>query len=250
VAGIVGGERKRLGPAGSGNAGAAAPADLDRRVEKTPAPAPKPAASRPNEAPSKVMDDFKPQASLSQSFTVSHSADEVWAFFGRIEEVAACLPGAALTSVSDDGHVEGGIRVKVGPISAAFQGVADVTRDEGSRSGVISGSGRDQKSNSATRGVIRYTVREAEGGGAKVEVDVGYTLTGMLAQFGRSGLVQDVANRLTAAFVQNLEARMSHSAGGGAPPPAAASELDAGSLVFAVVGGWFRALLARLRGRN
>lgn len=249
IGGVVGGERTRLGPAGSGNAAAAeAVAQARPRI----AAAAKTAAKSERHAAPASADDFKPQSSLTQSFTVAHPVDDVWAFFGDVEAVASCLPGAALTSVSDGGHVEGGIKVKVGPISAAFQGVADVTRDEANRSGVISGTGKDAKSNSATRGVIRYTVREAEGGaGTRVDVDVGFTLTGMLAQFGRSGLVQDVANRLTGAFVKNLEAKLDHaSTGGDAPPPAVVTELDAGSLVFSVVKGWFSGLFARLFGRK
>lgn len=248
IGGRTGGERERLGPAGSGNA---ASAEATARA-RTPVAAAAKSAPQPARRPAVAGEDFKPQSSLSQSFTVSHPVEEVWAFFGDVEAVASCLPGAALTSVSDDGHVEGGIKVKVGPISAAFQGVADVTRDEANRSGVISGTGKDAKSNSATRGVIRYTVREAEGGaGTRVDVDVGFTLTGMLAQFGRSGLVQDVANRLTAAFVQNLEAKLAHASGGGdQPAPAVVTELDAGSLVASVVKGWFANLFARLFGRK
>ena len=102
------------------------------------------------------------------------------------------------------------MRVKVGPISAEFNGVAQITRDEAAHRGAIVGSGRDTRSNSATRGMVAYSVKADEGGaGSRVDVDVGYTLTGMLAQFGRSGLVQDIASRLTAAFARNLEARLS-----------------------------------------
>jgi carbon-monoxide dehydrogenase small subunit len=43
----------------------------------------------------------------------------------------------------------------------------------------------------------------------RVDVTIGYRLTGMLAQFGRAGLVQDLAARLTSAFAQNVEARLS-----------------------------------------
>ena len=245
IAAIPGAGRKRLGPAGSRNASGLAPAAAAPQAVKAQAkPAAKAAAA--SGAP-RLDEDWKPQATLSQTFTVSHPADEVWAFFGDIRGVASCLPGASLDSVSEDGHVEGRMRVKVGPISAEFGGVADVTRDEASRTGTINGAGKDQKSNSATRGLIRYAVSKTEGGGARVDVDVGYALTGMLAQFGRSGLVQDVANRLTAAFVQNLEARL---AGGDAAEAAPVKELDAGSLVFSVIKGWFGGLFGKLFGRR
>ena len=75
---------------------------------------------------------------------------------------------------------------------------------------------------------------------------IGYTLTGMLAQFGRGGIVQDVAARLTAAFVQNLEARLGGKSA--ADLPAADAGLDAGSLMFAVIASRFRRLFGRLSG--
>ncbi len=169
----------------------------------------------------------------------------MWAFFGRVEDVAACLPGASLDGGEKDGVVNGKMRVKVGPISAEFSGVAQITRDEAAHRGAIVGSGRDTRSNSATRGIVAYSVKPDEGGaGSRVDVDVGYTLTGMLAQFGRSGLVQDIASRLTAAFAQNLEARLSAGSDGAAAPPLV-RELNAGSLITTVLLGRVKDLVQK-----
>jgi carbon-monoxide dehydrogenase small subunit len=177
----------------------------------------------------------------------------VWAFFGRVEDVAACLPGASLDGGEKDGVVNGRMRVKVGPISAEFNGVAQITRDEAAHRGAIVGSGRDTRNNSATRGIVAYFVKADEGGaGSRVDVDVGYTLTGMLAQFGRSGLVQDIASRLTGAFARNLEARLSSGGDGGAggEPPPLVRELNAGSLITAVLLGKVRRFFRRFSGRS
>ena len=234
---VPGGGRVRLGPAGSGNAAAlsaTAPASLDS-----------PAAASP--AVPKLDADWTPQTVLQQSLAVSHPPAAVWAFFERVADVAACLPGATIDSVSPEGRVSGRIRVKAGPIAATFAGVADVSRDERTRTGVINGAGRDAKSNTATRGLIRYKVAEA-GTGTSIAVEVGFTLTGMLAQFGRSGLVQDVAARLTVAFAQNLEARLAPGADSNAPLPVA--RLDAGALLLAAARGWVRAAMHRLLRRD
>ncbi len=236
IAAVPGGGRTRLGPAGSGNAEAAAP-----RASVEAAPAPETGREQRDAAP--LPADWTPQTVLRRSFAVAHPPAEVWAFFGHVAAVAACLPGAAVDSVSPEGRVAGRVRIKAGPIAASFAGVADVARDAATRSGTIEGAGRDARSNSATRGRIRYAVSEADTG-TFVAVEVGFTLTGMLAQFGRSGLVEDVANRLTAAFVENLEARLS---GREDAPPAA--ELDAGSLLLAALRGRIGAAWRRLRGR-
>jgi carbon-monoxide dehydrogenase small subunit len=196
-----------------------------------------------------IASDWKPQVEFRQSFVIAYPVDEVWAFFGRVEDVAKCLPGASLDGGQKDGVVNGKMRVKVGPISAEFGGVARITRDEAAHRGTIVGSGRDTRSNSATRGIVAYSVKPDGGGaGSRVDVDVGYTLTGMLAQFGRSGLVQDIASRLTAAFARNLEASLSAGDDAGRSPPSA-PELNAASLITTVLLGKVKHLIRRLFGR-
>jgi carbon-monoxide dehydrogenase small subunit len=247
VAAVPGGGRERLGPAGSGSAGemraATAAAGASASVRAPPRAIVADAAAR-------IGSDWKPQVEFRQSFVIAHPVDEVWAFFGRVEDVAACLPGASLDGGEEDGVVNGKMKVKVGPISAEFSGVAQITRDEAAHRGAIVGSGRDTRSNSATRGIVAYSVKPDEGGaGSRVDVDVGYTLTGMLAQFGRSGLVQDIAGRLTAAFAQNLEARLSAGNDGAAAPPLAPA-LNAGSLIITVVLGRLKDFIRRIFGRG
>jgi aerobic carbon-monoxide dehydrogenase small subunit len=247
VAAVLGGNRDRLGPAGSGRAGEVRSASATALAPSGARAAPRaPAAG----AAARIEADWKPQVEFRQSFVIAHPVEEVWAFFGRVEDVAACLPGASLDGGEEDGVVNGKMRVKVGPISAEFSGVAQITRDETAHRGAIVGSGRDTRSNSATRGIVAYSVKPGEGGaGSRVDVDVGYTLTGMLAQFGRSGLVQDIAGRLTAAFAQNLEARLSAGSDGAAAPPLV-RELNAGSLITTVVLGRVKDFIRRIFGRR
>jgi aerobic carbon-monoxide dehydrogenase small subunit len=250
VAAVPGGGRELLGPAGSGRAG---------EMREAPAAAVASSASRAaapglvgaNAAP-RVEADWKPQVEFRQSFVIAHPVEEVWAFFGRVEDVAACLPGAALDGGEKDGAVTGKIKVKVGPISAEFGGVAHITRNEETRRGTILGSGRDTRSNSATRGMIAYAVKPDErSAGSRVDVEIGYTLTGRLAQFSRTSLVQDLASRLTAAFAQNLEALLSSEANrDAAESPPLVRELNAGSLITAALLGKVSRFFGRLFGRS
>jgi carbon-monoxide dehydrogenase small subunit len=249
VAAVPGGGRELLGPAGSGRAGETRASTVAAVAAAGVRAAPRSGAAG---AAARVEADWKPQVEFRQSFVIAHPVDEVWAFFGRVEDVAACLPGASLDGGEKDGVVNGRMRVKVGPISAEFNGVAQITRDEAAHRGAIVGSGRDTRNNSATRGIVAYFVKADEGGaGSRVDVDVGYTLTGMLAQFGRSGLVQDIASRLTGAFARNLEARLSSGGdGGGGEPPPLVRELNAGSLITAVLLGKVRRFFRRFSGRS
>jgi carbon-monoxide dehydrogenase small subunit len=229
-----------LGPAGSRHGGTDTVSEpAAGRATTTPmtAMAQRPAIDR----------DWKPQVSFEQSFVVHYPRQQVWDFFGRVRDVAACLPGASLVEEPTDNHAEGKMRVKIGPITAEFRGEADIERDEKTYSGKIIGAGSDVRSSSSTRGMINYSLRPSDGGRAtEVAITVGYTLTGMLAQFGRSGIVQDVASRLTAAFAQNLEARL----GGKALEdlPVSGEGLNAVTLLLGLIRDCFKALLKRLFG--
>ncbi|TKT72066.1 2Fe-2S iron-sulfur cluster binding domain-containing protein [Afipia massiliensis] len=241
IAPIVGGGRSAVGPAGSGHASVMVAGAAPARAASS-APQMVSAASK-----ALIDRDWTPQNSFDQNFIVHYPREQVWEMFGRVQDVASCLPGASLIGEPKADHVNGQIRVKVGPISAEFRGQAEIERDEGSYSGKIIGAGSDARSSSSTRGMITYRlVPTSDGRSTEVAVNVGYTLTGMLAQFGRAGIVQDVAARLTAAFVKNLEARLGGKTA--ADLPAADAGLDAGSLVFSVIAGRLKGLFRRLFG--
>ena len=247
---ILGGGVTSLGPVGSGRAAGeptrAKPQPTGFPAAPPGAQAPVPTLARHEDTP---QESWKPQVTFEQQFTVAHAPERVWEFFGNPREVAGCLPGAVLTGEPTERHVEGKIRVKAGPIVAEFSGTAEIERDVSHYAGMIRGRGRDARSGSATRGEIAYRLTPIDdGSGTRIDVSVGYTLTGALAQFSRTGLIQDVANRLTATFAKNLEARLGGGPADQAPPPAAA-ELNAGSLLLSVIAGRVRALVRRLLGR-
>ncbi len=233
-----------VGPAGSGHASAEPTGASVRRTARQ--------LRRRNRQPSarsrlSIEPGWTPQVSFDQKFVVNYPRQQVWEMFGRVRDVAACLPGASLTGEPTPEHVEGQIRVKVGPIAAEFRGQAEIERDESTFSGKITGAGDAVRSNSTTRGVISYRLLPvADGQSTEVALTIGYTLTGMLAQFGRPSIVQDVAARLTATFAQNLEARLGGKAA--ADLPSGDGGLDAGSLLFSAVAGRLRELFGRLFG--
>jgi aerobic carbon-monoxide dehydrogenase small subunit len=236
---ISGAGRSALGPAGSGHVVSERLASSSRdrlSVERSPKIG-GPAAA--------VIDrDWVPQMSFDQSFRVGHPRPQVWAMFGRVAEVAACLPGASLSGDPTAERVVGQIRVKVGPISAEFSGAAEIERDDASYSGRIIGAGNDARSKSTTRGAVTYRLLDDDEGRATVvQVTVGYALSGMLAQFGRAGIVKDVAGRLTESFAKNLEARLSgHTQNVESSGPG----LDAGSLVVSILAEKLKATLKRI----
>ena len=181
---------------------------------------------------------------LTQSFEVGHPRDEVWHFLADLDRVARCMPGARLTTPPTDGRAQGEIVVKLGPITSAFAGQAEIERDDANYSAVVHGAGRDSKSASRARAIITYHVDAVEDDRSRVAVSVKFLLAGALAQFSRSGLVRNVADHLTATFAGNLEAQLS-----GAPAAETAAALDASAIARAAFWDRFVAFIRRLFGR-
>jgi carbon-monoxide dehydrogenase small subunit len=236
IASERGGGRKHLGPVGSGH-GRQARAAPHRSGPSQP-------VQPLQESAVESIADFTPANVFEQHFEVGYAADRVFAEFADIEGVASCLPGVSLTAQDGSGRVEGAIHVRIGPVRAAFHGAAQVEQNATDKSGRIVGIGSDTRNRSSTQGEIRYRLTSVGPSRTRVDLAVGYTLKGTLAQLGRPALVQSLASRIAAEFADNLDRRLS-----GAPPLAAnakPADLNGLSLVFSTV----RAYVARWFARN
>jgi carbon monoxide dehydrogenase subunit G len=162
---------------------------------------------------------------LEQSFHIAAPADVVWQAFHDIELLVDCLPGASINSTAaatEEGLIPLLFKVKLGPIAAGFAGQGKLDLDEAARSGAITGTAIDARSNSRVKGEARFFVTDAQGG-ADVLVKVDHTITGSLAQFSREGIVRALAEQLTKQFAENLQARLPSAA------PAADAAAPAGA---------------------
>ena len=237
---VPGGGRTALGPVGSGNAAKVSTANVARAPKEK-------AETRHEDNGATAIPDFTPAKVFRDQFTVAYPPDRVFDMFGDVAEVAACLPGASLTGVPTPQRVEGMIRVKLGPVAANFSGAARIERDRDNLSGRIVGVGSDQRSRSSTQGEIRYHLIATEQGAAtRVELSIGYSLRGMLAQIAREGLVRDLAARLTADFARNLDRHLS-----GVKPegPAGSQSLNGISLLIDLLRRRVRKAFQRVLGR-
>jgi uncharacterized protein len=191
---------------------------------------------------------------VAQKFTVARSPDEVWAFFQNVPAVARCMPGVELLSDKGEGVYAGRVKVRLGPFGASFEGEAKVTADPATRSGHVEGKGVDRRGGSRSRMVMDYRLQPIADG-TEVTVDADVTLAGPIAQFGRTGLVQETANILVQDFVGALERELAPAPGSAdtpAPAPSEASpapvrhEIRSGSLGLRALWAWLRSLMRGL----
>ncbi len=180
---------------------------------------------------------------IENEFEVSSPIATVWAFFQDVPSVAECLPGAELTEDRGDGTYAGKVSVKLGPMAANFEGEATVVPDEVRRSGTIDGKGADRRGGSRGQVKVEYILEEA-GSGTRVKIDADVTLSGAAAQFGRTGLINEMSNRLIGDFVSCVEGKLA------AETPEAAAEVKAAdvkgfSLLLESLIAWIKRLFSR-----
>ena len=233
--------RSPLGPVGARRG----PSALDPASSRNAVPT----AAGPPEVPAQGalgLAGRPPNIELRQTLEVSCPPEEVWRFFADIEQVVRCLPGASLTHPSDGDHVNGTFSAKLGPITATFVGTARIVRDEETCRGVVLGAGNDRLTGSHAAGEIEYILVPANAG-TRVDLAIRALLAGPLAQFGRSGIVDDLVARVTDAFARNLEVRLVGSVS--KLETQTENPLEAGSLLRQVLVARLKAVLARLFSR-
>ena len=139
---------------------------------------------------------------LVNEFSVEAPIDRVWGFLTNVELIAPCLPGAQLQEIEGEEY-RGVVKVKVGPISAQYKGVATfLEKDEDNYRIVIRGEGRDTRgAGNASADIEARLV--AKGDQTEVTVSTDLKITGKAAQFGR-GVMADISKKLMAQFADNL----------------------------------------------
>lgn len=142
---------------------------------------------------------------LTNEFTVPLPPDRAWGVLTDLERIAPCLPGARLTEVDGDDH-KGEVKVKVGPITATYKGVARfVERDEEAKKAILRAEGRDARQGSASA-MVTATLTP-DGSGTKVVVVTDLSVAGKVAQFGR-GVLADVSVKLLDQFAECLSGQL------------------------------------------
>ena len=140
---------------------------------------------------------------IEDQFRVDVPIDEAWKVLLDLERIAPCLPGAQLTEVEGDEY-RGTVKIKVGPITAQYKGVAKIVEaDEANHKVVLQAEGRDTRGQGNASAAVVATLVE-EGTGTVVKIDTDLNITGKVAQFGR-GVMADVSSKLLGQFAENLK---------------------------------------------
>lgn len=143
---------------------------------------------------------------LKNEFDVRADMETTWRTLTDIERIAPCMPGATLTDVDGDTY-QGNVRIKVGPITATFKGKANFeSLDADAHRAVLKASGRDISGKGNASATITAELAPA-GEGTHVSIATDLSISGKVAQFGRSALA-DISSKLIDQFSSCLEVRV------------------------------------------
>ena len=140
---------------------------------------------------------------IEDNFRVDVPVEEAWKVLLDLERIAPCLPGAQLTEVEGDEY-RGTVKIKVGPITAQYKGVAQIVEaDEANHRVLLKAEGRDTRGQGNASATVTATL-VGDGASTTVNIDTDLNITGKVAQFGR-GVMADVSSKLLGQFADNLK---------------------------------------------
>jgi uncharacterized protein len=143
-----------------------------------------------------------------ETFQLKAPADRVWSYLIDPRNVVTCLPGAELTSVQDESTFLGKVKVKVGPVVAAYSGKVVITeRDDSARVVRMTGEGRESAGSGSAKVAITSSVVELPDGMTEVRVTADLDIVGKIAQFGR-GMIESVNKQMFKQFTECVRATL------------------------------------------
>jgi uncharacterized protein len=156
---------------------------------------------------------------IDETFALQAPIDRVFQFVIDPRQVVQCLPGAELTGETGERTYTGRIKLKVGPVVAAYSGqMRMVTVDAGAYRVQLVGEGKESGGAGSAKMTMTTSMRALSPGATEVHVEAELDVAGKIVTFGR-GMIENVNKQLFRQFVDCLRARLERPVSGAEPAP-------------------------------
>ncbi len=139
---------------------------------------------------------------LKGTRTIAAEPAAVWAALNDPEVLKACIPGCQTLEKTSDTSFEAMVKQKVGPVSATFHGVVELSDLNPPNSYRISGEGKGGAAGFA-KGGATVSLSPVEGG-TELAYDVDAKVGGKIAQLG-ARLIDGFAKKLADQFFETFQ---------------------------------------------
>ena len=171
-----------------------------------------------------------------KKFLVNADIDSVWTVITNTEKIVVCVPGAQLTETIDEDHFKGKVTIKIGPVTAKFNGDVEFTqRDSSTYKLSMEGKGADISGKGGATMNMELSLNAHETF-TEISCIMTVSITGRIAQFG-SRMIEAVNNKLFEQFIQNFSNLLTqeNERGNVDEVPSEAEPVKAASLVGSII---------------
>jgi carbon monoxide dehydrogenase subunit G len=147
---------------------------------------------------------------IEERFEVNAPVERVWRYLVDPRQVVECLPGAELTGQEDDHTFLGRVTVKVGPVTASYNGRAQLGAvDDATRTVQLTAEGKEKGGAGSAKLRMSSRVSALPNGASEVTVDAEVDVAGKIVQFGR-GMIESVSKQLFRQFADCVRSTLAH----------------------------------------
>ena len=133
--------------------------------------------------------------------------ERLWDFMMEVPKVARCVPGVDTVEAVDAGAYRGSLKVQVGPIRLALEGIITVEeRDRNAWKARMRAEANDRRLGGGIRARLGLTLAPGEGG-TRLTIDTDLAILGKIGEFGQP-IIKRKADTLLAEFARNLRSAL------------------------------------------
>ena len=125
------------------------------------------------------------EVKAEKQLKLNQNPDMVWKMMIDPSFMVKTVPGAELTELLDDRNFNGKISLKIGPVTAKFNGEAEFTKlVEEDYELTLEGKGLDTSGKGGANMTMNIKLVPIDDGGTEMKSSMSLSITGRLAQFG------------------------------------------------------------------
>ena len=144
---------------------------------------------------------------FTQECVIPVERERLWEFMMEVPRVARCVPGVEAVEAMDTGAYRGSLKVQVGPIRLALEGVITVEeRDRDAWRARMRAEANDRRLGGGIRARLGLRL-VTDDAGTHLTIDTDLTILGRIGEFGQP-IIRKKADALLAEFARNLQSAL------------------------------------------
>ena len=130
------------------------------------------------------------EVKAEKNLKLNQDPDMIWKCMIDPSFMVKSVPGAELTEQLDERNFKGKISIKIGPVTAKFNGEAEFIKlEEADYELTMEGKGLDTSGKGGANMTMNIKLSTLEEGGTEMQSSMSLSITGRLAQFGARMIV-------------------------------------------------------------